>query len=40
MELDHDSMDGQIPLDEDKKEGLLITKINARRELDEFEKLE
>ncbi len=39
MGLDLDSADGQTPLDEDEKEGLLITTITTRGELDEFEQL-
>lgn len=35
LELDYD--DGQTPLDEDEKEGLLIPTIATRGELDEFE---
>jgi Fic-DOC domain mobile mystery protein B len=37
MELDFDYIDGQTPLDEDEKEGLLIQTIATRGELDEFE---
>lgn len=37
MELDFDYVDGQTPLDEDEKEGLLIPTIATRGELDEFE---
>jgi fido (protein-threonine AMPylation protein) len=37
MGLDLDYMDGQTPLDEDEKEGLLIPTIATRGELDEFE---
>lgn len=37
MGLDFDSIDGQTPLDEDEKEGLLIQAIATRGELDEFE---
>ena len=29
-------IDGQTPLDEDEKDGLLIKSISTRRELDEF----
>ncbi len=32
-------IDGQTPLDEEEKEGLLITSITTRKELDEFEQL-
>jgi len=39
MGLDFDFIDGQTPLDEDEKEGLLITTITTRAELDEFEQL-
>ncbi|RYF86779.1 MAG: mobile mystery protein B [Chitinophagaceae bacterium] len=37
MGLDLDYVDGQTPLDEDEKEGLLIKTIATRGELDEFE---
>ncbi len=37
MGLDFDSINGQTPLDEDEKEGLLIPTISTRGELDEFE---
>jgi Fic-DOC domain mobile mystery protein B len=37
MGLDVDYGDGQTPLDEDEKEGLLIPTIATREELDEFE---
>jgi Fic-DOC domain mobile mystery protein B len=39
MGLDFDLKDGQTPLDEDEKEGLLIPTITTRGELDEFEQL-
>lgn len=39
MGLDLSYMDGQTPLDEDEKEGLLIPTIATRSELDEFEQL-
>lgn len=39
MGLDLDYTDGQTPLDEDEKEGLLISTITTRGELDEFEQL-
>jgi Fic-DOC domain mobile mystery protein B len=39
MGLDLDYVDGQTPLDEDEKEGLLIKTITTRGELDEFEQL-
>lgn len=39
MGLNLDEPDGQTPLDEDEKEGLLIATITTRRELDEFEQL-
>ncbi|MFU8859198.1 MAG: mobile mystery protein B [Cyclonatronaceae bacterium] len=39
MGLDPDYTDGQTPLDEDEKEGLLIPTIATRGELDEFEQL-
>jgi Fic-DOC domain mobile mystery protein B len=37
MGLDLEYVDGQTPLDEDEKEGLLIPTISTRGELDEFE---
>ena len=37
MGLDLDYIDGQTPLDEDEKEGLIIPTIATRGELDEFE---
>ena len=37
MELDLEYIEGQTPLDEDEKEGLLIPTIATRSELDEFE---
>jgi Fic-DOC domain mobile mystery protein B len=37
MGLDLDHLDGQTPLDEDEKDGLLIPTIATRGELDEFE---
>ena len=39
MGLDLDYTDGQTPLDEDEKDGLLIPTITTRGELDEFEQL-
>ena len=39
MGLDLSYIDGQTPLDEDEKEGLLIPTITTREELDEFEQL-
>lgn len=39
MGLDLDLKNDQTPLDEDEKEGLLITTITNRSELDEFEQL-
>jgi Fic-DOC domain mobile mystery protein B len=39
MGLDLDYSDGQTPLDEDEKEGLLIPTITNRGELNEFEQL-
>ena len=39
MGLNLDFSDGQTPLDEDEKQGLLITTITTRGELDEFEQL-
>ena len=40
MGLDLDYAEGQTPLDEDEKEGLLIPSITTRGELDEFEQLD
>ncbi|MBN8653602.1 MAG: mobile mystery protein B [Cytophagales bacterium] len=37
MGLDFEYIEGQTPLDEDEKEGLLIPTITTRGELDEFE---
>ena len=39
MGLDIDSTDGQTPIDEDEKDGILIATITTRSELDEFEQL-
>lgn len=39
MGLDYEWVDGQTPLDEEEKEGLLIPTITTRNELDEFEQL-
>lgn len=39
MGLDFELVDGQTPLDEEEKEGLLISTITTRGELDEFEQL-
>jgi Fic-DOC domain mobile mystery protein B len=39
MGLDLDYTNGQTPLDEDEKDGLLIPTITTRGELDEFEQL-
>ena len=39
MGLDLDYINGQTPLDEDEKYGLLISTITTRGELDEFEQL-
>ena len=39
MGLGLDYTDGQTPLDEDEKEGLIITTLTTRGELDEFEQL-
>ena len=39
MGLKIEYIDGQTPLDEDEKEGLLIKTISTRGELDEFEQL-
>ena len=37
MELDIDPINGQTPLDDEEKEGLLIKSITTRGELDELE---
>lgn len=39
MELDFQLINGQTPLDEEEAEGLLISTITTRQELDEFEQL-
>ena len=39
MGLDIEYINGQTPLDEDEKEGLIISTITTRGELDEFEQL-
>ncbi len=39
MGLEFAYIDGQTPIDEDEKEGLLIPSITSRKELDEFEQL-
>ena len=39
MGLEIEYLDGQTPLDEQEKEGLLIASITTREELDEFEQL-
>ena len=39
MGLKLDYIEGQTPLDEDEKDGLLIKTISVRGELDEFEQL-
>lgn len=39
MGLDFELVDGQTPLDEEEKDGLLISTITTRSELDEFEQL-
>ena len=39
MGLDLDYSDGQTPLNEDEKDGLLIPTVTTRGELDEFEQL-
>ncbi len=39
MGLNLEYIDGQTPLDEDEKEGLLIPTITTRSDLDEFEQL-
>ncbi len=39
MGLDLNNIEGQTPLDEDEKEGLIIPTITTRGELDEFEQL-
>ena len=40
MGLDLDYSEGQTPLDDDEKEGILIPSITTRGELDEFEQLD
>lgn len=37
MGLNFENIEGQTPLDEDEKEGLLLKTISTRGELDEFE---
>lgn len=37
MGLELEYTDGQTPLEEEEKDGLLIPTISTRRELDEFE---
>ncbi|WP_262890674.1 hypothetical protein [Gelidibacter maritimus] len=39
MRLDLTYIDGQTPIDEDEKEGLLIETISTKADLDEFEQL-
>jgi hypothetical protein len=39
MGLNIEYIEGQTPLDEDEKEGLLIKTISTRSELNEFEQL-
>jgi len=39
MGLDSEYINGQTPLDEDEKDGLLIPTIATREELDEFEQI-
>jgi len=39
MGLDLEYIEGQTPLDEDDKDGLLIKTISTKGELDEFEQL-
>lgn len=39
MGLEYELIDGQTPLDEEEREGLLIPTITTRQELDEFEQL-
>ena len=39
MGLTPEYIEGQTPLDDDEQEGLLITTITTRGELDEFEQL-
>ena len=39
MGLDLEYSEGQTPLDDDEKEGLLIPTISTRGELDEYEQL-
>ena len=37
MGLNFEYIEGQTPLDEDEKEGLLLKTVSTRGELDEFE---
>ncbi|MBG6233507.1 fido (protein-threonine AMPylation protein) [Pedobacter sp. CAN_A7] len=39
MGLDLEYIEGQTPIDEEEKEGLLIETISTKAELDEFEQL-
>ena len=39
MGLNLDYIDGQTPIDEEEKEGILIETISTKGELDEFEQL-
>jgi hypothetical protein len=39
MGIEIEYIEGQTPLDEDEKEGLLIKSVTTRGELDEFEQL-
>jgi Fic-DOC domain mobile mystery protein B len=39
MGLDFELIDGQTPLEEEEKEGLLISYISTKQELDEFEQM-
>ena len=39
MGLNINYIEGQTPLDEDEKEGLLMPQISTRGELDEFEQV-
>lgn len=39
MGLDLEYIDGQTPIDDEEKEGLLIETISTKADLDEFEQL-
>jgi hypothetical protein len=40
MGLDFELVEGQTPLDEEERDGLLIPAITLRSELDQFEQLD